>query len=224
MQKTIHFEGIPGSGKSTAAQRFCEILQSRGIDAAWWLEESVDHPIMPKEKRALSNNKHFSDVCLNAWRSFLESQANSVGILDGYAFQSTVRFLFEQQASRDLINNYFSRWQEFAPDTSITYLFVNDPVEHYKIVLPERGQDWTKKLFAWTEQTPLGIASNLQGESGFVEFWSIYQDLCFELLSSAFIQVQLIEARSWHDVDLQNLATSRGLFSLDRPDTQIAKN
>ena len=45
MTKTIHFEGIAGSGKSTASERLCDILKSKGVDAAWWLEESADHPV-----------------------------------------------------------------------------------------------------------------------------------------------------------------------------------
>ena len=130
-------------------------------------------------------------------------------------FQNTIRFLFEQRINQDQINHYFHRWQELAPDTSITYLIVPDPVEHYEIVLPERGEDWTQKLFAWVERTPVGIASNLHGKTGFVEFWSVYQELCLELLDSAFIEVKLIEARSWNDIDLENLAIGRGLFSYD---------
>ncbi len=211
MFTTIHFEGIAGSGKSTAAERLTGILRNRGVDAAWWLEESADHPIMPKEKRALSKRSDFSEICLDAWRRFLESQTGTVGVLDGYAFQSTVRFLFEQRVSQARIRSYFQRWQELAPNTSITYLCVNDPSEHYEVVFAERGQAWTKKLIAWVERTPVGVASNYRGKSGFVEYWSVYQELCLELLDSAFIQVQLVEARSWVDADLEGLAVRLGL-------------
>jgi len=157
MPKTIHFEGLPGAGKSTASQRLTEILQSKEIDAAWWLEESATHPIMPKERRALSRNGNFPEVCLNAWRSFLDSQPKEVTVLDGYAFQNTVRFLFENLVDRNEISNYFHRWQELAPATSIVYLVVDEPVKHYEIVLPQRGDDWTQKLFAWIEHTPVSL-------------------------------------------------------------------
>lgn len=211
MPNTIHFEGIAGSGKSTASARLCEILKTNGVDAVWWLEESADHPIMSAERRALSSNSNFSKVCLDAWQSFLGSQTQSVSILDGYAFQSTVRFLFEQRTHRTNIDSYFQRWQELAPDTSITYFFVDNPVEHYEVVLPERGSDWALKLFAWVERTPIGEALRLKGKSGFVEFWSIYQELCLELLDSAYIEIEMIESRSWNDKILENLAMRRGL-------------
>ena len=212
MTKTIHFEGIAGSGKSTASERLCDILKSKGVDAAWWLEESADHPVMPVELRALSKNKDFSKIWLDAWQSFLTSQSQAVSIFDGYAFQSTVRFLFEQRVHRSKIDSYFQHWQDLAPDTSITYLFVKSPVDHYEIVFPERGVDWTKKLFTWVERTPLGKALHLNGKSGFVEFWSVYQELCLELLDSAYIETEIIEARSWDDKDLEDLAIRRGLY------------
>lgn len=207
MPKTIHFEGIAGSGKSTASEQLHEILQSKGVDATWWLEESTDHPIKPKEKRALLRSGNFPAECLNAWRSFLDSQTNQVTILDGYAFQSTVRFLFEQQVSRDKIHIYFSNWQDLAPNTSITYFFVNNPAEHYEAVLADRGRHWAQTLFAWVERTPIGISSKLHGKPGFVEFWSIYQELCLDLLESAFIRVEMIEARSWNQDTLESIAT-----------------
>ncbi len=71
---------------------------------------------MTKERKALLRNSDFSKVCLDAWQSCLRSQTQAVSISDGYAFQNTVRFLFEQRAHRNHINSYFQRWQELAPD------------------------------------------------------------------------------------------------------------
>ena len=105
--KTIHFEGIPGSGKTHTSERFCELLRGNGVDANWWLEELADHPIMPTEIRKRATKQNFPEACVSAWRSFLESQPNSVHVLDGYAFQTTVRFLFEQRLKRSSINAYF---------------------------------------------------------------------------------------------------------------------
>ena len=209
MTETIHFEGLPGSGKSTASKRLCDILVGKGVDAAWWLEESADHPVMSMEQKALSGNTEFSEVCLDAWQSFLSTQSKSVSILDGYAFQSTVRFLFAQRAHRNQIDSYFQRWQDLAPDTLITYFFVENPAEHFEIIFAERGADWTQKLFAWVERSPVGKALHLNGKSGFVDFWSRYQELCLELLDLAYIETEKIESRSWNDKMLEDFVVRR---------------
>lgn len=86
---------------------------------------------------------------------FLHTSTTAVSIFDGYAFQSTVRFLWQQRAHPSDIERHFRVWQKLAPDTSITYFSVKDPLEHYEVILQKRGEDWTNKLFAWGERTPI---------------------------------------------------------------------
>ena len=211
MPTTIHFEGIAGSGKSTASETFCRLLRHRGVSAAWWLEELADHPVMPKAKRVQAKQAGFAELCLDAWQVFLSRNTQEVSRFDGCAFQSTVRFLFEQGISHDQIQQYFCQWQELSPNTAIIYLVVNDSKEHYEKVFAERGEEWTDKLIAWVQQTPIGKSSNFRGEKGFIEFWRSYQDLCLGLLDGAFVRVHLLEARLWRDADLEGLAITHKL-------------
>jgi len=211
MPNTIQIEGIPGAGKSTTAERLSCILQCQGIEATWWLEESADHPIMPKQTRALAKQTNFAELCLQRWQQFLNTQTCAVSVLDGYVFQSTVRFLFENLVQPKQIHEYFRRWQQLAPETSIIYLAVDNPVDHYQQVLPARGQAWTQKLVAWTEQTPFGLACKRHGQPGFIYFWSSYQALCLELLAAATVPVDIIAARSWDEDSLQALAQRHSL-------------
>lgn len=212
MHTTIHFEGLPGSGKTTASEGFFRLLMSNGIDATCWLEEAPNHPITRKEGRPLSRQYNFPQISLDAWRTFLKSTNNTV-VLDGYALQSTVRFLYANRMAQKQIEDYFNRWQELAPETTLVYFPVRNPREHYELVLAERGDEWTRKLYCYVEQTPIGVAKGLQGRSGFVEFWSSYQQLCHELLNAAHVPVHFISARSWNDEDLKVLATQVGLLS-----------
>lgn len=211
MRTTIHFEGIPGSGKTTASERFCRLLSSNGIDASWWLEEASNHPIVRKEGAALFRQHEFPQNCLEAWMTFLKLSNNTV-IFDGYALQSTVRFLYANRFAPRQIEDYFNRWQELAPETTLVYFSVENPCEHYNVVLAERGDEWSSKLFSYVEHTPIGVANGLQGRTGFVEFWSNYQNLCHELLDSAFVPVHFIGSRSWDDDDLEILAAQVGLL------------
>ena len=211
MRTTIHFEGLPGSGKTTASERFCRLLRSNGIDASWWLEEAPNHPIMRKEGHALSHQQEIPQNSLDAWLAFLKSSNNTV-VFDGYALQSTVRFLYANRIARKQIEDYFNRWQELAPETTLVYFSVENPIEHYDVVFAERGEEWSSKLYSYVEYTPLGVANGLQGRTGFVEFWSNYQRLCHELLDAAYVPVHLISSRSWDDDDLKILAAQVGLL------------
>ncbi len=212
MTKCIHFEGLPGSGKTTASERFCKLLEDHGVDAFWWLEESADHPIVPRDRRALSSEQNFPDICLDAWRAFVVP-ADRVAVLDGYALQSTVRFMFENLVERRQIDEYFARWQQLAPDSSIVYFTVDDPLEHYEIVFQERGEEWTAKLLSYVMQTQFARVNGLNGKAGFVEFWSLYRDLCVELLAATQLPVTFIKSRSWNTDDLKALAVKQCLIS-----------
>lgn len=211
MRTTIHFEGLPGSGKTTASERFCSLLRRNGIDVCWWLEEASNHPITRREGRAISRQQEFPQSYLDSWKKFVNSSNNTV-VLDGYAFQSTVRFLYANRIARKHIEEYFNRWQELAPETTLVYFPVENPCEHYDVVSAERGDQWSSKLYNYVEHTPLGVANGLQGRKGFVEFWSNYQNLCHELLDAAFVSVHLIGARSCGDDDFEILAAQVGLL------------
>lgn len=142
---------------------------------------------------------------------FLNS-SNKPVVLDGYALQSTVRFLYANRISRKQIEEYFNRWQELAPETTLAYFSVENPSEHFDAVIAERGDEWSSKLYSYVEQTPIDIVNGLHGKTGFIEFWSNYQQLCLELLDAALISVHPICTRSWEDSDLEALATRAGFI------------
>lgn len=211
MSATIHFEGLPGSGKTTASEQFFKLLRSNGVDASLWLEMAPDHPIMRKEGRHLCRQHDFPQNCLDTWLTFLKSSNNTV-VFDAYALQMTVRFLYANRIAWTQIEDYFNRWQELAPETTLVFFSVENPGEHCDVVCAERGDEWSSKLYSYVEHTPIGVANGLQGKTGFVEFWSNYQQFCLELLDAAFVPVHLVGSRSWSDHDLEVLAAQMGLL------------
>lgn len=211
MRTTIHFEGLPGSGKTTASERFYRLLRRNGTDTCLWLEQASNHPITRSEGRAISRQRNFPQSSLDSWQMFLNS-SNKPVVLDGYALQSTVRFLYANRSTRKQIQEYFNRWQELAPETTLVYFPVESPREHFDVVLTERGDEWSSTLYSYVEHTPIGVVNNLRGRAGFVQFWSNYQQLCLELLNAAYIRVHHICPRSWDDSYLETLAAQAGLL------------
>ncbi|NKC01545.1 MAG: hypothetical protein GKR90_24015 [Pseudomonadales bacterium] len=209
MRKILHVEGIPGAGKSTTAQRTAELLSTQTtVPASWVLEEADDHPIMPREKRRQSRQPDFATICLTAWEEFVRTNEQMI-VLDGYAFQHTVRFLYANDVSRKRIDEFFDAWQIVGGHAStMIFLAVNDPVAHLQSLLSERGEKWTKNLVAYVEHTNIAQRHAWHGDAGFIEFWVHYQSLCLELLQRLKFPHEVIPARSWTDGQLNKLALS----------------
>jgi len=193
----IQIEGIPGSGKTTAAKQLHRQLSENGINAYWVLEETQQHPITPQSLRRQSHRGNFAALSLNAWQRFnfdhQQAKQAPCAILEGYAFQSTVRFLFANNLPRSEIDAYFSTWQRIGQTrTSLIYLEIDDPDKHFHdFVIPHRGDDWTQKVTRYVETTAYAKSNKLSGTQGLISFWSHYQTLCIELLKQCTLPLQI---------------------------------
>lgn len=210
MSWILHIEGIPGSGKSTGASQFNRCCLSNRLDSYWVAEEMADHPITPAGLRADSGSDGYAQLCLAAWRNFVIHN-NRIAILDGFALQSTVRFLFANGVPDEQIMQYFEQWQQIGgSSTSLVFLRIADPETHFEhFVIPLRGEQWTTKLEAYVARTRFGIAHGLNGKNGLIEFWSEYQELCLKLLAGACIKVDIVDAHfdGWEASYLEALKT-----------------
>jgi hypothetical protein len=117
-------EGLPGAGKSTLARHLGELASDAGHMARWYLEEDKDHPVHPATLRAQgSQGGVFAEACLDAWATFVSRDDQGVlHILEGSAFQSSVRFMLETGYAG--IDDYFRRFEDillpFAPPDDLS--------------------------------------------------------------------------------------------------------
>lgn len=206
-------EGLPGSGKTSAAERLNNSCGAYGLPARWWLEEAVDHPVLPASLRKLSATPAFSDRCVQAFRSFISIEAGIL-ILEGSAFQNTIRFMFANGRSWAEISDYLTTWADaVTPARPRLAMFeVGDPNAHYtNFVAQRRGATWMEKLVAYVESTPLAQRHGWTGVNGFVQFWSEYQRLCLRCASTLPWPVKVIPA--WSEAKALD---EEGLFSFFR--------
>ncbi|MBI4768221.1 MAG: hypothetical protein HY787_27095 [Deltaproteobacteria bacterium] len=188
-------EGVPGSGKTTLAGNVQNRCASENIKSFWVVEEKKDHPITPAELRRLSNRDDFDVRCLRSWASFID-RLDQVAILDGCAFQSTVRFLLASDRSVEFIRHYVKRWEALLGDAKakLVFLYLPDLLgEMNNRVFAIRGEDWVRKVSGYVAGTPYAIRKCLSGRQGMAKFWSQYQDLCLDLMAGLGIPVLQIQ-------------------------------
>ena len=191
-------EGLPGSGKTSAAERLNTLCAAKGMPSRWWLEEAKDHPVLPASLRKRSSEPDFAQLAIDAFRDFIRTEVG-VLILEGSAFQNSIRFMFANARSAAEISNYAAAWAEaVTPARPRLLMFeVKAPQAHYaNFVAARRGAVWMEKLITYVEGTPIAEQRGWRGFDGFVQFWAAYQNLCLDCAKALPWPVKLLPAWS----------------------------
>jgi hypothetical protein len=193
--RLVLIEGIPGTGKSTMAAQLCAAANQSGIAARWYLEESNDHPVHPHSLAAQRKDADFPAACLRHWSEFARRAKDDgmVHILEGSAFQSTVRFMMEQRHAG--IHGYFAEFQKSLAALSPLLMYLKPPqaAQHSRCISAHRGKVWAGKVAAYLEQTPYCVQHGLTGIEGMHRFWSDYAGLCDDLVAATRMPHRVIE-------------------------------
>lgn len=190
----ILIEGLPGTGKTTLAGRLQRALAARGVAASWWREEEIDHPITPRTLRRTAAQPGFAERCIRQWIRFASQRREGaeLPILEGTAFQSTIRFMLEHELSREEILAYVRAFDAAVTpaDARLVYLAPDDArafAVHF--VHPARGAEWVSKVSAHLAGTPFCRRRGWSGAEGMIEFWMAYRELCEEALAALRLPV-----------------------------------
>lgn len=167
-----------------------------GYVAKWYREELDDHPVHPKALKAQRRDgNNFTEACLRSWAEFVDKHRKEdvVHILEGSAFQSTVRFMMEERLGA--IESYFRRFEEIESPSNpkMVYLRSQAPLQHSHYVSQLRGNAWTKKVSGNLEKTRYSTNEGLAGLNGMHRFWADYAALCDGLAGSARNPIKIIE-------------------------------
>ncbi len=173
-------EGLPGSGKTSAAERLNAMCAAQELNSRWWAEEAKLHPVLPATLRKRASAPDFPRLCILAFRDFLQAHSGIL-ILEGSAFQSSIRFMFANARPEAEITDYVATWaEEIAAARPRLLLFeVQDPKAHYaEFVAARRGVEWMDKLIGYVEATPVAQQHGWCAFDGFLRFWGEYQRIC----------------------------------------------
>jgi hypothetical protein len=191
----VFIEGVPGSGKSGMAERLCSNAASLGIDAQWYIEESPNHPLRIKAANTSKSQGHFAEECLASWARFVDQckGQKTVHIVEGIAFQSTVRFMMEMQENG--IERYFRRFEELVAclNPKMVYLRPADVANHSREICAMRGEDWSHKVSSYLAKSRYSRCHGLTGTNGMHQFWADYAALCDDLILRTPIPTKTID-------------------------------
>ncbi len=202
----VLFEGLPGSGKSTVSSRVSERLAAAGVSCRWALEESRSHPYFGPSVRSQRRRSDFADLCLEQWSLVVRDSETAVLVLDGCAFQSTVRYLFEQCVAVEAIRSYWHDAEVILAQAASRVIYLTQPNPRsfmYERTLPLRGEPWVSRLVSYVESTPKGRDARFVGVGGMVEFWMQYREVCDDLVERSVLPVLNLDtsAMEWSAVE-----------------------
>jgi hypothetical protein len=218
----VFIEGLPGSGKSTLAKRLCESAIARGIAAKWYLEKDCDHPIHPSSIKKLRKSKNFPQLCLQQVRDFIEaaSQEETLHILEGTAFQSTVRFMMEEELEN--ISGYYREFEAALPFNSSALIYLRALEAHTQScwTAMHRGVAWSNAVGAYLEKTSYCHSRGQYGIEGMHQFWSEYARICDDLAASSRLHNVVIDVHpgKWerHLGEVESFLNSLGMLQAEK--------
>jgi thymidylate kinase len=198
--KLILVEGIPGSGKSTAAQRLERHLAAQGIPVRWWYEEERDHPLYLFHDRAslqqvidtLNAGHHQQIVAavLRKWRELATTLRDSerVVLVDSCLFGYLTWTLFPLGVPPAEINAYLAEVAAIIHplDPCLIYFYQEDVAAALRRFHARRGGATEQEMNA-ALQNPYSRRRGLQGFDGLVTYWTDYR--CFTDAALATIDI-----------------------------------
>ncbi|RAV09190.1 DNA/RNA helicase domain-containing protein [Paenibacillus contaminans] len=189
--KLIMIEGIPGSGKSTTAQRISHILQRKGGNLKWWYEEEQGHPVYIYDdytsmqtivdELSSGNYRKVIDMALKRWQEFVEfvQSSSDIVIVDSCLFGYLTWSLFPFEVPKQEIEQYVKDVERMIQPLNphIIYFYQTDIGAALKKICTRRGGDTEKNFIRSATQSPYGKSRGLNGFEGMVAYWRDYRDI-----------------------------------------------
>jgi hypothetical protein len=186
----LFIDGLPGSGKSTAAEAVGGHLSNSRVFA----ETAPDHPLLVgtlDPMGAAFANIHetyspdsFAAAALRSLESFLASAADDVlYVFESHPIQSTVRVLFQLNAPQTTILQFWSDLQDRLAlvQPRLIYFQERDPLQAIEQIFRVRGPTWESYLMEALKQTPWMQARALSGVEGATEMLLAYAGMVDQL-------------------------------------------
>ena len=198
------FEGIMGSGKTTATSTFGGRLAALGLRVAAFAEGAAPHPVRASDDLAdfyqpwtqvtafdLSSRVH------EKWARYVERRLRDeiFTVMDGQLFHGDLTNLFMMDmAPSDISAHTSTLMRILAPLRPLVIYFRQDDLEHaLHHILGVRGPDWEAYQLGWKLRSPYAACRQLVGVAGLNAMYFDYRaltDSLFDRLDCAKLAIE----------------------------------
>jgi hypothetical protein len=197
LPKLIIVDGLPGSGKSTAAQWISEQLLSNGYSAKWHYEISSVNPLRSDLKISDVTDHDLLEHGSKTWENCTEALRSSdqTHVFDAALFQHIILEAFFRNLPTPNITEYFKKietsLQEFS--RALIHFSPDSADSHIAQTYLKRGEQWTNLLTTWAVNSPYAKEKSLKGHIGSLQFWQDYHQLCCTLFDQCRANKQQVK-------------------------------
>ncbi len=206
--RLLIFEGIMGSGKSTATRRFSERLAATGLQVAAYTEAADPHPVRASDDLVdffqpwlEIEAQQLATLVREKWARYVGKrlQDDVFTVMDGQLFHGDLSNLFMMEMSADSLAVHMNELMRvLAPlRPTVVYFHQADVVSAIRTVCVERGAKWEAYQVTWKLKSPYATRRQLAGLDGLISLYQDYRaltDALFQSLACTKLAVQTVGA------------------------------
>lgn len=183
--RLIVIEGLPGTGKSTVAQRIAIDGARLGLAAQWYYEEQRGHPLHGYFDPATDGTPdRFMDAAVARWRSFARDAGPGMQVVESHLMQGPIGTLLLHGVDPETIPPFVERLMRAADPLHPRLVFLRDadPDSALRRITTFRwGTVEDSPYVRRCDASPFAMARGIRGMSGLITFqraWSLLADAC----------------------------------------------
>lgn len=179
--KLIFIEGLPGAGKSTAAEVVAERLERRGLACRWYHDSDVHHPVQP----LLGAPDDLAVHMVRQWQEFVVEliDSDTTVIVENRLWMQSAMRLFMRTDSAGALRSYqhavAATLAPLAP--ALIYLEQESVAIALGRLYGARGREQLNDEIARAEQEPWFQTRELTGFEGWLYFFADWMALLQQL-------------------------------------------
>ena len=192
--RLLIFEGIMGSGKSTATRVFRDLLAASGAAVAAFTEAADPHPVRASDDLC-DFFQPWAEIAApvlaqrvrEKWGRYVQERLNDgvFTVMDGQLFHGDLTNLFMMEMAADALAEHIrSLMQVLAPlHPMVVYFRPADLPRAMRRVFEARGPDWERYQLDWKLRSPYAAHRQLAGVEGLTAMYMEYRALTDSLFA-----------------------------------------